>query len=314
MALDINVVTNTVATMFLLLCVGYAARKLKFFDAELQKKLSDIIICIAQPFLIIYSVLSIDYSNEKLKQGFFIMAIGIGVHALTAAIAYIAAIRHKNNNERAITEFGILFANCGFLGIPVLKALFGDVGGFWASFYIIIFNLVQWTYGMLILGRGRDNIKMNLKNVMVNYGTIPCLIGITLFLLRIRLPSPVMNASNYIGSLCTPVSMLVIGGTIATIPFKKLFSNVKIYYLCAVKLFAVPFIVILVCKLIGLSSDMIMFAAVMSSLPTAANVAMFGEHYNIVPDFASHASGLATLLSAVTVPIMMKFAEFIIGL
>jgi predicted permease len=312
MGLDISVVTDTVATMFLLLCVGYAARKLKYFDGDLQKKLSNVIICIAQPFLIVYSILSIEYSDEKLKEGFFIMLIGIGIHALTAAIGYIAAIKHKNNNERTITEFGILFANCGFMGIPVLKALFGNVGGFWASFYIIIFNLVQWTYGMLILSRSRDDIKMNFKNIFLNYGTVPCLTGIILFLLRVKLPLPIMSASNYIGSLCTPISMMIIGGTIATIAPKKLITDVKIYYLCIIKLIIVPVTVILLSKLIGLQSDMIMFTAVMSSLPTAANVVMFGERYNIAPAFASHASGLTTLLSALTVPLMMKFAQIII--
>lgn len=313
MELDTSVVTNTVATMFLVICVGYMARKLKFFDGEFQKKLSNLIICIAQPFLIIHSIMNIEYSDAKLKEGFFILLIGVGIHAVTAAIAFMVTLCYKNNDEHTITEFGILFANCGFLGIPVLKALFGDIGGFWAAFYIIIFNVIQWTYGMTILGRGRANIKINLKNMLVNYGTTPCLIGITLFILRVKLPSPFMGASYYIGSLCTPVSMLIVGGTIATIPIKRLVSNIKVYYMGAVKLFLVPVTIILLCKLIGLSNDMIMFAAVMSALPTAANVAMFGERYNISPDYASHTVGMITLLSAVSVPIMMKFSEFVIS-
>ncbi len=312
MELNTNVVTNTVATMFLVICVGYAARKLHFFDGEFQKKLSNLIICIAQPFLIIHSIMNIEYSDAKLREGFFILLVGIGVHTVTAAMAFIFTLRFKNHDEHTIAEFGILFANCGFLGIPVLKALFGDIGGFWAAFYIIIFNIIQWTYGMTILGRGREYIKINLKNMIVNYGTIPCLIGITLFILKVKLPSPILGASYYIGSLCTPVSMLIVGGTIATIPFKRLISNMKVYYMGAVKLFLVPVTVILLCKIFGLSDDMIMFAAVMSALPTAANVVMFGERYYISPDFASHAVGMITLLSAVSIPVMMKFSEFVI--
>lgn len=312
MEIDTRVVTETVATMFLVICVGYAARKLNFLNESFQKKLSDLIICVAQPFLIINSIMNIEYSDEKLKEGVFILLIGVGVHAVTALIAFIAARGYKDKDERAITEFGILFANCGFLGIPVLRALFGDTGGFWAAFYIIVFNIVQWTYGMTVLGRDRGDIKINLKSMLVNYGTIPCFIGIALFVLRVRLPSPVMGASYYIGSLCTPVSMLIVGGTIATIPPKKLISDKKIYYMGAVKLLLVPSVVIILSKLIGLSGEMIMFAAVMSALPTAANVVMFGERHNIAPGYASHAVGFITLLSAVTIPVIMKFAEYII--
>lgn len=309
-AYDTSVVTSTVATMFLVVIVGYAARKLKFLDGGFQKKLSDIIICIAQPFLIVSSITSIEYSDEKLRQGLYIVVMGLIIHAVTAAIAFVSALYLKGRDEaaRTITEFGILFANCGFLGIPVMKALFGDIGGFWVSFYIIVFNIVQWTYGMLILGRGRNDIKMNLRKVLVNYGTVPCLIGIVLYLLRVNIPTPIAGAMSYVGSLCTPVSMLIIGGTIATIPLKKLLTNVRVYIFCAVKLLIVPAIVILLARLFALSMEMTLVATVVSSLPTAANVAMFGEKYDIAPDYAAHAVGMVTLLSAATVPIMMKFA------
>lgn len=314
MKLDTSVVTGTVATMFLVICVGYIAYKLKFFDGEFQKRMSNLIICIAQPFLIIHSIMNIEYTDKKLAEGFYILLIGVGVHAITAIIAFLTTRWYKNKNQQTITEFGILFANCGFLGIPVLKALFGDIGGFWAAFYIIIFNMIQWTYGMTILGRGHTGIKINLKNMLLNYGTVPCLIGIILFILRIKLPAPIMGASYYIGSLCTPISMLIVGGTIATIPIKRLVSSLKVYYMGAVKLMLVPVSVIVLCKVAGLSDDMIMFAAVMSALPTAANVAMFGERYDISPDYASHAVGMITLLSAVTIPVIMKLSEFVISI
>lgn len=314
MELDTSVVTSTVATMFLVVLVGCAAQKLGFFPGDTRKRLSDLIICIAQPFLIVSSILSIDYSAEKLREGLFIMAMGVGIHAATAAVAFVSALWRKDPAERNITEFGTLFANCGFLGIPVLKALFGDIGGFWASFYIIIFNIIQWTYGMFVLGRGWSDIKMSFKKMLLNYGTVPSFIGITLFLTRVKLPSPVMSMMNYIGSLCTPVSMLIIGGIIATIPVKRLLTSGKVYAFCVVKLLVVPAVIITLARLCGLSDEMVMFAAVVSSLPTAANVAMFGEKYDIAPDYAAHSVGMATLLSAATVPLMMKFASLLISI
>jgi len=313
MTYDTGVVTTMVATMFLVVCVGYVARKLNFLDNNVQKKLSDIIICIAQPFMIISSILSTEYSDEKLMEGFYIIAIGIAVHALTAVIAFVSALylKGKNEEERTITEFGIIFANCGFLGIPLLRELFGDIGGFWAAFYVIVFNLVQWTYGMLVLGRGRSDIKMNIRKVLINYGTVPCMIGLALYLFRINLPAPIFGALNYVGSLCTPISMLIIGGTIATIPLKKLFTNYKVYIMAAVRLLVVPSVVIVISNIIGMKYEIVLFTAVMSSLPTAANVAMFGKKYDIASDYSSHAVGIITVLSAVTVPLIMRLVDII---
>lgn len=309
MELDFSLLLTTVATMFIILLVGFAARKLGYIDEKCSKYLSNLIICVGQPFMIIDAVVSIPYSAENLKTAVYILILGTAVHALTALIAYFAVFRMKNQDERRISEFGLLFANCGFLGFPILRSLFGDLGVFWGSFYVIVFNIVTWTYGMFILKRVRSEIKMSPLRMVWNYGTTPCVIGLLLFLLRIKLPAPLSSAVSYIGSLCTPLSMLIVGGLLATIPFKKLFTSGKVYYVCAVKLFLIPAAVILAARLFGLPDNFTLFAAVMSALPTAANSSMFGERYGICPEYGAHLVGMSTLLSSFTVPVMLFLAN-----
>ena len=186
--------------------------------------------------------------------------------------------------------------------------MFGDVGVFWGSFYVIVFNIVTWTYGMYILGRARSSIKINFVKMIWNYGTTPCLIGLALFIFRVKLPSPVLSAMIYLGSLCTPISMLIVGSLLATIPFKKLFSTPKIYYSCAIRLIIIPLIVILIGKAVGLGRDMLLFSAIMACVPTAANSAMFAERYDLETVYAAHVVGMSTLLSAATIPLMIWVA------
>jgi len=312
--LDTSSVGYSVLTMLLVVVVGYIAQKLNFFPGDTRKRYSDLIIRIGQPFLIVGSITSIEYSSEKLKDGFFVLLLGLATIALAGVIAFFATLWMKNKDERKIAEFGSMFSNCGFMGIPILRAVFGDIGAFWAAFYLIALNLCQWTYGIYIWSRGRDDIKLNLKSILLNYGTVPSAIGILLFVTRVPIPAPVLDSINYVGSLCTPISMLVIGALIATIEPKRLVTNVKIYIFCFIKLFVVPFVVITVCHFVGLSNEMMLFIAVICSLPSPSNVAMFGEKFDILPDFAAHAVGMGTILSTLTVPIMVRYAEFLLSL
>lgn len=313
MTLDFNVLLNTVATMFIILIIGFAARKLGYIDDKCSKYLSNLIICIGQPFMIIDAIMSTEYSAKNLRTAVIILALGTVIHTATAVIARLASFRFTDQDERRISEFGLLFANCGFLGFPILKSLLGDLGLFWGSFYVIVHNIVTWTYGMYVLGRVRSEIKISPLKMVLNYGTTPCLVGLALFLLRVSFPAPIASAVKYLGSLCTPLSMLIVGGLLATIPFKKLFTNLKIYYICLIRLIVIPAAVIGLCLIVRLPADFSVFAAIMSALPSASNASMFGERYDISPGFAAHFVSMSTLLSSMTIPVMLWLAMRLFG-
>lgn len=314
MQVDVSIAASTILTMFLIMCSGYIARKAGYIDAHSQKKLTDLVICIGQPCMILSSILSIEYSEEHLHEGVYVLVMSIVIHAISAVVAFLCSRTIKDKQERSITEFAIIFANCGFLGIPMMKALFGDIGGFWAAFYIIGFNIIQWTYGMFVLSKGNSNIKMSPRKILLNFGTIPSLIGILIYVFRIPLPVPITKTFDYVGSICTPMSMIIVGSSVATIPFKKLFTNGRIYLFCFFKLFVLPFVVITIAYFTGIPSEMMILAAIVSSLSSASNSAMFAEKYDIVPSFAGHAVGMVTLLCAATLPVMMLYTQFLLSL
>lgn len=311
---NMSSVYTTVITLFLILAVGYIARKVNLIDETASKKLSTLIICVGQPFMIIGSQMKIEYSHENLKSGLFILILGAVTHIVIAAAAFLAMMKIKDADKRKISEFSVIFANCGFMGFPLLEAMFGEKGLFYGSFYVILFNLFTWTWGMVILGRGRDDIKVNPYKMIVNYGTLPCIIGFVIFALRIPIPEPLSNAVNYLGSLCTPISMLITGGLLSTMSFKKLFSQKIIYYISMLKLIVIPLFVCVIASLVGLPDEMVIFITIMSSLPTAANTVMFSEMYDIKPSLSAGAVGVTTLLSTITLPAVIWTAQKIIQL
>ncbi len=305
---------TTIATLFVMLAVGYFAGKVGIIDSVASKKLSALIIKIAQPVLIVSSIVKMSYSAQTLKIGLVSLAIGFGMHLFMAVLAFFFCIKIKNINERKILEFSMVFGNTGFIGIPIMESLMGDLGGFMASFIVLSFNTLLWTLGIAILSRERDDIKLTLKKALINKGTVPSVIGIIIFLIPavwqgFALPAFVQSSLSYIASLCTPISMLIIGALLAGRTIKQIFGEPKIYYLCAVKLIVMPLVVGVVANLLGLSDTLVIFSVALASMPCATSVTMLAELYDISPAFSAQGVGTSSLLSIGTMPLVIFITQ-----
>ena len=320
MAFDINIVLNIAISMFLVMMVGYFLRKFNLIDAKVSKSLSKLVLYITQPVLIVISMIKMSYSVETTKQLGIILLVSLGVHTLAAVMGFLSMKFMKDQDSRKLSEHSIIFANVMFFGLPIVQEMFGNKGVAWASFFSVIFHVFAWTYGLIILGRGRDDIKLNFKKVIFNFGTIPCLIGILLyFASAISFPEGFLSslaglkkALDYLGGLCTPISLLVLGGVLTTLPLKKLFTNWKIYYVCFIKLIVFPLIVYLIAKFVlQLGDEMSMFTMIMAGLPTASLTNMFAELYDIEPGYAATSVGMTTVFSVATLPLIVYIAQLL---
>ncbi|MBE6593252.1 MAG: AEC family transporter [Ruminococcaceae bacterium] len=315
--MDFAAFLSTVITMFVILIVGFILGKMNIIDSVASKRFSALIVSIAQPALIIDSLISKKYSMEALKLALISLGLAFAVHLIMALIAYLACIKIKDINERKITEFAMVFGNIGFLGIPVMESLFPDNGAFVASFFIVSFNILLWIIGLGILARKRDDIKLTPKKIFINKGTVPTLIGFVIFLLPAFLPSftlheVVTSSIGYIASLCTPISMLIIGALLSTRSAKQIFGSSKVYYLCFFKLIAIPLFFCFTLKILGFSDFWVLFITAVSGMPSATATSMFAELYDTAPGFSAQGVGTSTLLSVATMPLVILIASAVI--
>ncbi len=312
MTFDINIVLNIAFSMFLVIIVGYFIRKVGLVDLQFSKNLSKLVLYVAQPALIASSMLKMECTKENTKQLGIILLLSFFVHCFGAVLGYISMRFMKQENFRKLSEYSIIFANYMFFGLPIVVAMLGDKGAAYCSFFSIFFHVFGWSYGLVILGRGRDDIKPNLKKAIFNFGSVPCMVGIALYFLNITLPSGLITAAGYIGSLCTPISLLVLGGVLSTLPLGKLFSNWRIYYVCFIKLIVFPLVVFMISRyLIRLDAEMSIFTMIMAGLPTASITNMFAELYDIEPGYAATCVGMTTIFSVATLPLVVWAAQAI---
>jgi predicted permease len=316
MGVDFSSLISTCASLFLLIALGFLLRKIHITDEDFSKKLSTLVAKAGMPFLMIYSITGLEYSAEKLKNGVWILVFGTLAHFLMAVLAKLIFFRAKDADEKKIYEFGCIFSNCAFIGYPILGALFGPIGLFYGAFYVVTYNLGCWSYGALLMAKGKAGYRVTFRSMFLNVGIISCVSGFLLYALQIPIPDFLRTTAMHVGNLCTPLSLIVTGSLLATIPLGKMFSNHKLYLFCAVKLVALPLLFALALHLCGAEKligdiDLTVFLAVMVSLPPAALTSLFANMYDVKPTFAAQLVSLGTLLSPLTTLLVIKLTQIV---
>ena len=300
--MDILPVADSIIILFLLMGIGFAASKAKFLDRNGSKALSSFLVNIALPCLVVISM-QIPVNADTMEKTQTTLTLALVFFAISIAVAVIVPMFiPAKYSERGVFSFMLVFSNLGFMGIPVTQAIFGTDAVFYTTLFMLPFNLLVFTIGILML---RPDMRMNFNpRLFVNPGIIASVIGMLFFFTGISIPSPVYDVMDYLGSTTTPLAMVVTGALLATMPFSNLFSDYRIYILSAFRLLIIPVIVYLVIS--PYSTDPVIFAipVLLAAMPAAANSVILAEEYNADSTLASKGVFITTLLSIVTIPVL----------
>ncbi|MCL2096810.1 MAG: AEC family transporter, partial [Oscillospiraceae bacterium] len=312
-------VGEKVISLFLILFAGIIAGKTNIIGRESAKRFSSLLLNVTQPLLIITSF-QIDFDAAKLKNGLTVLALSAAIHIFTAAAAFL--IYKPIKKSRNVFEMSTVFCNCAFLGFPVLIIIFGEeLGVFYGAFYTMFFNIFIWTYGVYLVSRKdkKDKTKSGKINlpaskIFLNAGVIASVTGIVFFVSGIRMTPVLFDSAKLVGDMTFPLSMLIVGSLISEIKLKELFGRVRNYYYVFIKLIFLPVFIAYVCVLLRLPPLLIYMGTVMTSMPGAANAAVFAEKYGADSKTASVIVGLSTLASVITIPAAIYFLNNIAGI
>ena len=323
--MNFDALNVVVATLTILLAVGFLCRKVGIINDISSKNLSKIILMVGQPAMLVYSMSNAEYTEENVKMAWIMLGLGFVFHGVLAVLSYFLALPYKKNlDEEKISEFSFMFTNCAFIGFPIFEALLGAKGLFMAAFLVFSFNILLWTWGLAIFGRKRDDIKLNIKKVLVNFGTIPCVIGFVFYLLKapsigFEMPEFLSKALGYITNLCTPISVLITGALIATQSPKKIFGSWKLYYFNIIKLFVLPMLICLISKVLLILVPVdgmeiyATFLTAAAALPAASTVTMMSETYGLDSGYSSVVVGTSSIISILSMPLTLMLAQWILN-
>lgn len=302
--MDIMVVFQTMLKLFLLLILGFVLFKCHIFDEYTNKKISALIVNVASPMLIIISIAGVEGSNKSIV---FLM-IGAGILMYIGFIILgkiINRIFPFPKKDWPVYECMVVFANTGFMGYPVLLDVFGQEAVFYASLIHMAFNFFVYTYAIICLTKGDDSeFKLNFKQLLTP-GIILIFVGIFIYLFDIQLPSVLMDTINSVGSLTAPLSMMMIGSSLAVYPIKDSFTDWRSYVFAFVRLMIVPFVTMIMCRLLHIDAYYANITIITNAMPVGSMVLMLATQYNANVKIVTRNIVVSTLLSVITIPIVV---------
>jgi hypothetical protein len=289
--------------LFVVIIVGYLANKLGVMDGAFNKRLTNLVLSVTTPCLILSSVLSSDQVYTPAQIGSTMLVAVIG-YVLSFVIAMVVTWLMRTPVEQAgILRFMFIFGNVGFIGFPVISTIFGSDALFYAAIFNMPFNLLVYTMGVaLIVGKGGD-VKLSPKTLLS-----PCVVASVLALVialaQLHLPAVFGDVTSLIGQITTPAALLIIGSNLATLPLKGIVGGPRIWVMSAIRLIGSPVLLWLLLR--GWVSDPVILgvAVVIQGMPVATNGTMLALQYGGDSAGAGQGTFVSTLFSIITIPLL----------
>lgn len=301
--------------LFIYMMMGYFCCKKGVLDERTSKKISWIVVNLANPGLIISSAVNGDgeIGGKELAITFIAAVIMFAVLLVLAQV--LPRLFRIEEQDRGVYNIMTVFNNIGFMGFPVISAAFGNEALLYAAIFTLPFNVLIYTYGIHVIS-GKEQEKNEEGHVssdgskriqlgrILNVGVITCLIATVLYLLRVPVPQFVKTTASGLSSLTAPLSMMVIGVSMTSIRMKELFMDVKMLWYSAVKLLFIPIVGTMIAQHFLDNELLCAVIMIMLATPAASMTVMLAQQYGGNVETASRSVALTTLLSVVTIPVV----------
>ena len=300
----ISILLRQIAIMALLAAVGVYLSRKGFLSPQGTKDLGAILLRVIIPCVIVKSYIT-EFSRERLLELALSAGLALIGFILAMVISYLVF-----GKRRRLENFAASFCNAGFIGIPLAQAIIGEEGVFYIAASVALLNLFQWTYGVYIMADRKDDISA--MTIAKNPVVIAIVIGVVLFVSQIPVPGIVTSTLGYIAGMNTPIAMILMGTYLAKLPLKKLLDK-RAYGCVLFRLVIIPAVILLVFWVLPVSNaDIALAAFLAAATPVGANICVFAQQYDCDYEFSVVTVCLSTLLSVITVPLLVSFAQMIL--
>ncbi|MCL2884872.1 MAG: AEC family transporter [Oscillospiraceae bacterium] len=317
---EFSSVAQQVLILFVFVAVGFILGKTRVLSEGGAHGVTEIVLLVVTPCLIVTSFMRDIGSAMFVKLGLMALAAAgsLGLNILAARLL----LRDKDTARERVLRFGAVFSNCGFMALPLQQALLGDDGVLLGAVFIVVFNLVQWSYGVFEMTR--DRRALSPKKILFTPGLIGLVAGLAVFFLRVpllhlaaQLPlltwaAPVFTSPvRALAALNTPLAMTVVGYHLSTAPLRRVLTEKRAYAVAALRLLALPLVSLGLLYLCGARGLLLIACMIPVSAPCAAATTMFAARYGQDAQLSVRLVSLTTLLSMVTMPCLVVLTKLI---
>lgn len=301
--MDLSVIVNGVISLFLIILVGVYAAKKRIITKEINKGLTNILLKITLPCLVVSSFI-FDLSDELKDNIIRCFIYSPLVLIISIVISYILLIPIKGE-KKIIIQFANVFSNCGFIGFPIVFSIYGNEGVIYASIFNLFFTAFLWTYGV-ILFNGKMK-REDIKKVLLNPAIVAVFIGLIIMIFGFDIPSVLSSTLDLVGNMTSPLSMIIVGVILGNAKIISYLKDKTIYYSAFLKLIIMPCILILISRLLKDTSLVIKKLIIVTAMPAAAMTSILAESFDKESEYSAVIVFITTLFSVITFPILLNF-------
>jgi hypothetical protein len=297
-------VSTQVLVLFLLIVIGWIARKAGVLDDTAISRFSAFVLNVTLPGLIL-TALQRPYSPELLRQSMVVLALSLSIYGASFLLAFLyPRLIGASRFERGVHSYAIIFSNVGYMGYPVVEAILGPESLFFLAIYNISFNLFAFGFGAWFISRdGNRKLKLSWK-MLVNPCVISTIIGFILFLASVQYPAALGRALKMTGDITSPLSMIIVGAILGRMDPRVVFGRWRTYVTSLVRLILWPGAIAAVLYAAGLRGLLFALPVLVLALPVAASTPIVANVYEGDVDSGSSLVFISTLACVATIPVV----------
>ena len=305
--MDINIITNRIIYLGIFVLIGFFGVILRYIKQSASDGISTALTKICLPCLVITGFSSFDMDLNHLKGGLYILAMSFTLifilYILGKCCAKIIGCKGYTASAHAfLTACG----NVSFMGYPIITAVLGAEGLYYAMFYTLANDLVVWTFAVFSLTKGCNKKNSNIILNALNPNTLSLIGGFVLMISGIKIPTVIYDPMEALGNCTVPLSMFFIGMTIASIKPAKFLGLWKSLFVVLIKMLVVPVLLIFAFSFLNKFNTIPEIALIASILQVAAPsgiaYAIVSKTYGGDYEYASQTVFITTILSFITMP------------
>ena len=285
---------------------GFILCKSKKAVAGHLSTISAILIYACSPCMIVSSFISLDFSVSNLLYMSLFFAVSFAIQLVFLLILYFILRKKYDDAKYRMLTIGSVLGNCGFFGLPLIKALLPDNPevACYSSIYVVSMNLMVFTVGIYALTKEKKYI--SLKAAILNPTTISFFVAFPLYFTSAAnwIPGVLKDSIGLLGKMTTPMCMFILGIRLATMDFKKLFTNPFVYLACTGKLIIFPLFAYACVIFLPLPASFKASILILAATPCASVILNLAEMHGKEAEMSANCILLSTLLCILTIPVL----------
>ena len=286
--------------------IGIGLAKRIPFEGEVRHFLGTVIVNVALPCIVLYSIFQLPIDRALLPQIGIVFGLSVGLNAFGMLLGW-AVGRCTGAGSKRSRELAVLsgLGNSGFLGIPLTASLLGPKGALMAAVFDAGVGVAIWSVAVLLLQDRRVSFRSTVKS-LVNIPLLAIAIGILFVVSNAKPPAVVIQLTQMLSALTGPLALFYIGMLIRTIAGKQ--EKVKPAELIApivIKLAIFPLVSLLVLAYLELDPTTAQAVLLQTAMPTLTLSTILFARYRANEGLATWTAAASTLLSLITMPCIM---------